>query len=128
MSDKLKVKVGRPRKYETPEELAGKINEYLESETQPTMAGMCNYLQITRETLSSYGQGEVHPEFPDIVKSARQAVEAIVEGRLLYGSNVTGPLFWLKNHAGYKDARHLAGSEDDEPIKIVFDRQEQNLL
>lgn len=102
-----KHKGGRPPKYATLEELAEQIKLYLEScektRTLPNKAGLCVYLQITRET---YNQYKDKPEFSDALKQTERYIENAWVQRL-GGANATGAIFYLKNafKEDYKD-RH----------------------
>lgn len=71
-----------------------------------TVAGLAAHLGFSsRQALAAY---EVHAEFRDIVKSARLQIEMDIEERLLAGKNPAAAIFWLKNHADYKDRTELA--------------------
>ena len=91
---------GRPRIFQSPEAMQERIDEYFDNTEEPTMAGLCNSLDITKQTLHDYQERE---EFSDLVKKARSRVEEFVERRLLYNGAGAGAIFWLKNHAGYED-------------------------
>ena len=88
------------------------------------MAGLCNFLGITKQTLSDYHQRE---GFSDLVKAARQRVEAQVEELLLYEKAGAGAIFWLKNHGGYVDRTEHTG-ENGGPLQIILDTNDQTLL
>ena len=116
---------GRPRSFTDPNTLMKKLNEYFtdkEIDTgawqdvpvgetvvpmfRPTMAGICVHLGICKDTWSEYGRGTYDTEtekYSDLIKQARLAVESVVERRALYENAGAGPIFWLKNHAGYVD-------------------------
>lgn len=91
--------MARPRIYNTPEELESYIDEYFNSCPKPTLAGLAYQLGINRQTLYNY---EGRQEFFDIIKRAREAVEAVYEERLIYENSPTGVIFALKN-MGWKD-------------------------
>lgn len=93
-----KMPAGRPLKY-TADELQAKVNEYFETESQPTIAGLAVFLGIERKTLYNYKEQD---ELLHIVKDAISRVEAKYEGRLIYANNPTGVIFALKN-MGWKD-------------------------
>lgn len=123
---------GRPLQYQNPEEMQVLIDEYftdclynqlkvlvpledlpalLEHEQlpadyrpktrdiHPTITGMGLVLDLTRQSLINY---EGNPEFLDTVKKAKARVEAYVEQRM-FGNNVAGCIFNLKNNFGWKD-------------------------
>jgi hypothetical protein len=115
---------GRPPKYATPEELQAVIEGYFEScwfeqvtestdektgktemssvryQQRPyTIAGLAYHLEMTTQALRDYQSKD---EFLCIIKRAKQKIEMNFEENL-HGKNPTGSIFWLKNHAGYKD-------------------------
>lgn len=93
---------GRPRIFPTFESMEVMVKEYFEEDKHPTMAGLCSYLKIPKQTLHEYEKRE---EYSDLIKGARLQVEAEVERQLLYGKGgAAGPIFWLKNHSDYVDA------------------------
>jgi len=87
-------KGGRPLAYESPEQLTNDIDKYFKGTDQPTLAGLAYALGISRQTLYNYGEKE---GFFDIIKKAREFVEAIYEARLIYSNSPTGVIFALKN-------------------------------
>lgn len=100
---------GRPIKF-SAEELNERVNEYIKGE-RITLAGLALFLGIDRQTLYNYAEKD---EFFDILKRARDAVEARYEERLVYENTPTGVIFALKN-MGWKDRiDHTTG---DEPIE-----------
>ena len=100
---------GRPRLYESVEEMQEVIDDYFDNHAYidmgdakifaPTVEGLAYHLGMTRETLNQY-KGK--PEFSDAIKRARQRIGIALEQRL-YGNNVTGIIFNLKNNFGWKD-------------------------
>lgn len=64
-----------------------------------TINGLAIFLDTTRETLSEY---ESKPEFTDTIKAAKTKIQNQLE-LSLYGNNVTGVIFNLKNNYGWKD-------------------------
>ena len=115
---------GRPPKYSTPEEMQAVVDDYFEScwvekitetenketgeiitsnvryQNRPyTMAGLAYHLEMTTQGVREYGGKD---EFSCIVKRAKQKVEMSWEEQL-YDGKGSGPIFWLKNHAGYRD-------------------------
>ena len=135
-----KNKGGRPPKYKTREELADKIKEYFDScwvdkitqvtdkdgnitesnvkyQNRPyTIMGLALALGMCRDTLCEYAK---NGKFSDIVKKAKQTVEMYVEEMLLEGKNAAGPIFWLKNHAEYRDKTEQEHTgKDGGPIQV----------
>jgi hypothetical protein len=96
---------GRPRIFETPEDMEIAVEEYFEyceANHRPlTIAGLAMALGMGRTTLHDYS---VKGDFAAVVKRAKRLVEVSVEERL-FGNNATGSIFWLKNNAGYKDVQ-----------------------
>lgn len=122
--------VGRPLKFESPEELQEKIEEYFNScwrqkvdmfgnpvyikdkegkktdeqvmvQFRPyTISGLAVALDTTRETLMDY---EEKDEFSDTIKRAKEMCHAYAEEQLFVGKNPTGAIFNLKNNYGWKD-------------------------
>ena len=102
-----KEKAGRPRLYESTEDMQTKIDEYFfdeETKGKPTMSGLAYFLGFEdRHGLSHYAN---YPEFSTTVKKARSRVEMALEVHL-YGQAVTGAIFSLKNNFGWKDKREI---------------------
>lgn len=131
---------GRPPKYKTPQELQERIDAYFDScwidkvtevtdkegkctmstvqyQARPyTVAGLAFALDLTTEGLREYGQ---KGEFSALIKRAKLKVEMYVEESLLEGKNAAGPIFWLKNHAQYRDKQELEHTGDvGGPVEI----------
>jgi len=89
--------------FETPEKMQEGIDAYFEhlgTDGKPTISGMCYFLGfVDRGALAEY---EKKPEFSRTVKGARIRVEQSLEEHL-YGGQVTGVIFNLKNNFGWKD-------------------------
>lgn len=105
---------GRPLAFDSVEKLEQKIDEYFKSDEAyiisytdgseqktfaPTISGLALFLECDRKTITNYGNKEEY--FPTI-KKARLRIESHLEKRL-YGSNVTGTIFNLKNNFDWKD-------------------------
>lgn len=111
--------VGRPPAYKTPAEMQKVIDEYFETdaffkngevlEFRPTISGLAYALDLTTHCLRNY---EVKEEFITTVKKAKQLVELAMEQRL-YGNNVTGLIFNLKNNFGWKDKTEIDNTSSD---------------
>jgi len=108
---------GRPRKFNTAEEMQAVIDDYLGAEDRPTVTGLALALNMTRQTLLQY---EHDGEFSDTVKMAKARVEDALE-RALWDSNPAGKIFNLKNNFGWKDAKEqqITGAEG-KPLSITF--------
>ncbi len=89
---------GRPRKYETAEEMELKINEYfnwcIENKMEIAVNGLVLYLGFShKSSLYEYQENE---EFTDLIKKARTAVEMSYELDLRT-FKFGGAVFALKN-------------------------------
>lgn len=115
---------GRPRKFNSPEEFEEAISKYFGSITStrehpagltnnngetllitefvepPTIASMCNYLDISKDTWNEYSKKE---GFSETATRARQVIEAYLEQQLLTSKNTQGIIFNLKNNFGWAD-------------------------
>jgi len=110
--------VGRPPKYETPEQLQAAIDEYfntgvklrkvecgkapnnwVESIPVPTITGLCLYLGF--ESRQSFYDLQSRSEFSYTIKRARTMIECEYEEMLSTG-NTGGAIFALKN-MGWSD-------------------------
>lgn len=109
---------GRPPKYETPEEMQQKIDEYFEKGVRtreiligqgaakkkvnmpvPTISGLVYHLGFSSRT--SFYDYQTNKDFAYIVKRAALFIEMQYE-ELLQQGNVTGAIFALKN-MGWRD-------------------------
>lgn len=128
-------KVGRPRAFESADDLYERALEYFYPDgldggliSEPTMAGLRVHLGISKDTWSKYASGERGEEFTDPIKRLKELVECAVERRLLYGTQATGAIFWLKNNAGYRDVREMEhGARDNQPIPVQFTALDRSL-
>lgn len=130
----MSKKTGAPLKFETPEELQKKIDEYfdikcaptpiLDSEGKqvylkngspslkynpPTVAGLALYLGFSdRRSIYDYKDREI---FSHTVKAAITRIEEYAEQQLSIGQ-ATGAIFWLKNHGWVdKSETELSGKD-----------------
>ncbi len=114
-------KGGRPLAFNSVKELEEKIEAFFKSDDcylinyrdgeeektyAPTMAGLALYLDVDRKTLVNYSNKEEY--FPTIRK-ARAKIEGHIEKKL-YGNNVTGLIFNLKNNFDWKDKSEVANT------------------
>jgi hypothetical protein len=117
---------GRPRKFNTVEELRNKINEYFDwcdSEKREiitekgitiilkpyTVSGLCLYLDICRDTLLEWEKNV--EEFSDTIKKAKIRIENFIEEKSITGYlNPTVSIFNLKNNFGWKDKQEVEQS------------------
>lgn len=102
-------RLGRPRMYESPEEMQKLIDQYFkdcEAKDDPlTMSGLAYALGMDRTSLVNYGHRD---EFFNTVKRARDRIIADYERRLLKsGTPTIGLIFALKNNAGWVDKQEI---------------------
>jgi hypothetical protein len=134
---------GRPPMFSSPQVLQEKCDEYFEScwidkitesidkdgtctmttvryQNRPyTISGLAVYLGFnSRQSLLNY---ENDPKFLDIIKKAKFKVEMNIEEALIDSKSATGPIFWLKNHAGYTDTQQLQHTgKDGEALSLTI--------
>jgi len=119
---------GRPRQWESPDEMQKAIDAYFErcdrrtrqvvvkegrnshveelADPEPyTVTGLAMALDLTRQGLLNY---EERPEFVDTIKRAKQRIEANTERRMLDGDGWgPGHIFSLKNNWAWKDTQTI---------------------
>lgn len=115
----MKNKVGKPLAFETVKELDERVESFFTSEDAyiinekdgveekifaPTISGLALHLGVDRKTICNYSHKEEY--FPTI-KKARARIEAHLEKKL-FGNNVTGLIFNLKNNFDWKDKSEVA--------------------
>jgi hypothetical protein len=108
-------KVGKPLAFPTVESLQEAVDAYFAKDGEswdmtgeyprflPTMSGLALALNVDRKTVLNYSNKDEY--FPTIRKA-----RAIIENNLeknLYGNNVTGLIFNLKNNFGWNDKQEL---------------------
>jgi hypothetical protein len=112
-------KAGQPMAFKTTGELEEKVESFFTSEDAyiinekdgveekifaPTISGLALHLGVDRRTIVNYSNKEEY--FPTI-KKARARIEAHLEKKL-FGNNVTGLIFNLKNNFDWKDKSEVA--------------------
>jgi len=117
----MKNKIGKPLSFKTVEELEEKVELFFTSDDAylinykdgeeeriyaPTMAGLALHLGVDRKTITNYSNKDEY--FPTIRK-AKARIEAHLEKKL-YGNNVTGLIFNLKNNFDWKDKSEIANT------------------
>ncbi len=118
MTDKTaKHPGGRPRKYESAEQMQVAIDAYFEDTEKLTVTGLAVHLGFTsRADLIRYeGYSE---EFYYTLKRAKLRVEAYYEGHLVE-SGAGGPIFALKNF-GWRDRVEADITSGGEPIQLPY--------
>ena len=125
LENALKKKTGRPKKYETVEELEEVIDEYFRSCMKPmldgrckpmkdpitgeymyeqirpyTMSGLAEALDMDRKTLLNYSRDA---EFFHTIERARRKVERYAEESLFNKERCNGSKFSLSNNFGWAE-------------------------
>ena len=107
--------VGKPLAFPTVESLDDAVTAYFavggeswdmsgeQPRFVPTMSGLALALGVDRKTVLNYSNKDQY--FPTI-KRARAIIEQNLE-KNLYGNNVTGLIFNLKNNFGWNDKQEL---------------------
>lgn len=126
-----KRKVGRPKKFQSVEELEEKIDAYFaecdEKEEPYTMTGLALALDTTRETLLDY-KLNYDEEYSYSIKKAKTRCEAYAEKHLFKGKNgVVGAIFNLKNnYSRWVDKQEIVKTEAP-TIQIKRTRSEEKV-
>lgn len=121
--------VGRPPKYTPDEEgvaeMQQKIDMYFASVEphknngqHPTVAGLAIALGFVDTDSVLYYSGK--PEFHGTVKAAKLRIKQYLENHL-YGNNVTGAIFNLKNNFGMRDTQHQERNQTTKVMTITAD-------
>jgi hypothetical protein len=100
--------MGRPRIYNTSEELEAEVEKYFEitEQSDVTITGLALHLGFeSRQSIYDY---EKNGEFSYIIKRAKLRVELAYEWRL-NSNSCTGAIFALKN-MGWKDKQEVEQS------------------
>jgi isopenicillin N synthase-like dioxygenase len=101
----VRERIGKPKKYPTPEELASKALEYFdwcaETKNKITFAGFRVYVDFSRTDWHNYKNN--YPDYLNTINTIENLLEAEWEGKLGWAGSTQGAIFWLKNKAGWKD-------------------------
>ena len=107
MEKKKKHAGGRPPKYSKVGDMQKIIDAYFDScvseKQPPTVTGLAMALDMSREGLVNYAKKD---EFFDAINKAKGKIEAFLEKRL-FGHNVAGVIFNLKNNYRWKDTQSI---------------------
>lgn len=142
---------GRPRKFETWQQMQEAIDAYFEScspweryydeeageekvrivpPTPLTIEGLAVALDMDRSTLLTYEKNPEYEEFHNTVKKAKARIQADMVQRALTGDyNATISIFLMKNNYGYEDKyahdvkqkRVLTGMTKEQLIEALAD-------
>jgi len=139
-----KNKVGKPRKFKTKDLLLDKINKYFaycdrntenkidkegvfKKVSRPipyTIIGMCDFLEIHRDTFNEWIRHDKTYGYTDILKKARQKIEKnTLEGAMMGRWKESFSMFILKTHYGYKDNHNInIGGQSQNPVVVDFSK------
>ena len=123
------ARIGRPRRYKTPEDFIEQAEAYLKScygergeLIKPiTITGMCNYLGTTRERLLGYENGDLESlkdgsgddeGFRDAIKRVKHICEEYAENHGFTARNPAFAIFALKNY-GWKDTQTIESTHTE---------------
>jgi len=115
--------VGRPRMYETPEQMQAAIDAYfgqVKLEMRPpSVCGLALHLGFsTRTGLQNY-EG-YSPEYHFTIKRAKTRIEQYHEEQL-GDNNVAGQIFWLKANAKWRDVQsHELSGAGGKPVPLAI--------
>lgn len=105
-------------KYNTPEELQLKIDDYFkmcEEKKKPlTVSGLAVWIGLSRAELIAYQKSD---DFNEILKKAKNMCESFLEQQLHNSGQVAGLIFILKNCYGWRDRQEFTG-QDGMPIEV----------
>lgn len=80
----------------------------IENNMKPTMTGMAQSLGVSRTILWEWHNGNKRPENYEIIESAYNLMEQLMEMYMMNGQiNPASGIFLLKNHFGYKDVQDI---------------------
>lgn len=101
----MPMKVGRPFKFNSIEEMQTKVDDYFSYEEVPTITGLALALDTTRDVLIDYENR--NDEFSNTIKKAKLKCQNFAEKHLFSGKNATGAIFNLKNNYNWKDKTEI---------------------
>lgn len=111
-----KHKVGRPPKWETPEELAALIQIYFDTtdEAKISITGLTLAITTSRNLLIQYSK---KPGFKEVIEHAKLIVENAYENRAIEKGRA-GDIFGLKQF-GWSDKQEIDLGINDKLAKII---------
>lgn len=111
---------GRPRAFNSVEEIERKIEKYKEylrkEDKPPTMAGLAYFLGVDRQTLYNYKKEQ---EFFGTIKKYRDWILLNIEEQCITKGH-GGSIFLAKNY-GYTDKQEVHNYNEEVPTVIVDD-------
>ena len=115
--------IGRPPKWNTPEELQKEIDAYFEkceATKEPlTITGLALALDTYRDVLMDYQNKD---EFSNTIKRAKLRIENAYEKRLIVNGRA-GDIFALKNF-GWKDKQEIEADVGITSINVKLDDEQ----
>ena len=112
--------VGRPPKWNTPEELQAEIDKYFEhcakTKEPLTITGLALALGTFRDVLMDYQNKD---EFSNTIKTAKLRIENAYEHRLIQNGRA-GDIFALKNF-GWKDKQEIEADVGVREIRVELE-------
>jgi hypothetical protein len=117
--------MGRPRLFNTPEEMQGLIDEFFIKASHPTITGLALHLGF--ESRQSFYDYQKEEGFSYTIKRARSRIENAYEA-MLYRSEgqVTGAIFALKNVGGWTDKQVIESTNTQRVIMTDNDGEQIN--
>ncbi len=123
VAGKAKHAGGRPRKYESPDEMQVAIDGYFDVTEKTTICGLALALGfISRQSFLDYSG--YSKEFSDTIKKAKTRVERYYEQHLVE-KNAAGSIFALKNF-GWQD-KHEVIQQRTEGEQLEIDEMKSRL-
>lgn len=128
-----KDKGGQPLKWDNPESLDIKIEDYFkecdEKKLPYTITGLCLALDTNRQTLLNYQEWaeigwlkrvdeETRKQYVDTIKKAKLKCENYAEMQLFRTSQVAGVIFNMKNNYGYRDVSEVINTNPEKDLSI----------
>lgn len=120
--------IGRPIKWETPNELQERIEAYYawtkENGKHITVTGLAWWLDCSRQTLLNYETNDSNEwlktcskedrrQFMDTIKRAKRFIEMEYEETLYDNKTTTGAIFTLKNNYAWCDKQEIVTTTND---------------
>ena len=117
-----------------PEQVKERIGLYFDycakNDRRPQVVGLCNWLGVTRETLSTWKNGEYRTgTHSDIIKKAYGIMEEMWTDFMLYGKvNPPTGIFLSKNWFNYKDVADVVVTPNNPMQGLDADTARQRLI
>lgn len=100
-------------RYKTPEELENNVAMYIlnckKNKKPLTLSGLALFLGLSTQTLRNYEKDYKGTEYAEIIKQAKQAIEAFTEESLFDNRTCSGAKFSLQNNFGWAERQNTSG-------------------